>query len=219
MKKLKFRISAVIISVFMLAGLTGCGPARYDAKGHVQGDLDAQYKNILGDEYVKLVANSEEELRQIYRNGIEYEAEYLAYYFDIILEKCPEDIRSRLESVCEKMYNAAKYEVGDAADADDSYIVSVTVYPIDIIDHIVSEHWDDFEEKWTERYMEFADMTEDEVESLWAEEILTLLEDNVKHIGYLEPETISVQVSKDDEGYYMISDDDFSRLNTLMIKY
>lgn len=219
MRKVSWRIAAIILAVLTLASLFGCESVQYDAKGHVQGDLDAQYKKIFSKEYLELLTNTEEELEAIYEEGITYEAEYLAYYFDMNLAKCSDEIKARLENVCRKMYGEAKYEVGDAVKSNDMYVVSVTVYPIDLIDHIANEHWDAFEKEWTDAYKELAELTEDEIEERWADKIVTILEDNVDSIGYLEPETVSVQVVKDDDGLYIISDNDFSRLNTLMIKY
>ena len=219
MRRVSLRIAALILAVCAFASLMGCGSMQYDAKGHVQGDLDAQYKKIFSEKYLASVTNTEEELAKIYEEGIEYEAEYLAYYFDMDLDKCSDGIKTRLQEVCKKMYGAAKYEVGDAVKSNDMFVVGVTVYPIDLIDHIANEHWDEFEKEWTDGYKEIAGLSEDEIEEHWADKIVTILEDNVDKIGYLEPETVSVQVVKDENDLYIISDNDFSRLNTLMIKY
>ena len=38
-------------------------------------------------------------------------------------------------------------------------------------------------------------------------------------IGYLDPQTVSVQVTKGDDGRYSIDNNDFSRIDGLMVAY
>lgn len=62
-------------------------------------------------------------------------------------------------------------------------------------------------------------MSDEEYEAAWAEGIIEMVRARLDNIDYLEPETISVQITADDEGYYSISDNDFQRIDALMIQY
>ena len=106
----------------------------------------------------------------------------------------------------------------------DPYLVSVTVYPIDIIQKFLEEDSEALMAAWEERAGtgEFAEMSDAEFEEAWARMIMDALKARVDNIGYLEPQTISVQVIKErgEEGeYYIISDSDFQRIDEIMIAY
>lgn len=102
-----------------------------------------------------------------------------------------------------------------------SFQVEVTIYPIDIISKIMDEDAEDFTEKWQSRVEngEFDNSTEEEVEQTWAREIIDMVDARISSIGYLDPQTISVQVTKDDDDYYRIDSGDFDRIDSLIIQY
>ena len=60
MKKLKRM--AVVLAAAMSLLVTGCAQ-EFDAKGYVQGDLDAVLKGEISEDYLKLVDSTEEEIR------------------------------------------------------------------------------------------------------------------------------------------------------------
>ena len=115
----------------------------------------------------------------------------------------------------------SKYEVGSESKNGETYLVEVTIYPIDIISKIMDEDAEDFTEKWQTRVEngEFDNSTEEEVEQTWAREIIDMVDARINSIGYLDPQTISVQVTKDDDDYYGIDSGDFDRIDSLIIQY
>lgn len=46
-----------------------------------------------------------------------------------------------------------------------------------------------------------------------------MVNEHVSSIGYLDAQTISVQVLQDDEGLYSMDEDDFSRIDGYIIQY
>ena len=62
-------------------------------------------------------------------------------------------------------------------------------------------------------------MTEEELETAWAEGVIGLFKARLDSIDYLEPETISVQIVKDESGVYTISSDDYEKIDSLIIQY
>ncbi len=220
MKK-NMKMVALALSVCVLLGvLSGCGMF-FSATDLVQGNLDLIYRNEYTDEYLASVDLTADEADGQYEEGVQVEADYFAYYFDIYLEYCDESYRDRIEDLYHEIYAHSKYEVGEQTQNGDTYLVELTVYPIDIIWNVVEEDTDAFMEDWQARGEagEFDEYTDQEFEEAWADGIIRLVEDRLDDIGYLEPEVISVQITPDDDGVYSISDNDFQRIDSLIIAY
>ena len=84
---------------------------------------------------------------------------------------------------------------------------------------INDEGWAAFETDWMAMSETLAAMTDEELEAAWTEMILDMVESYIPKIGYLEPETISIQIEKGADGAYVISDNDFGRIDALIIQY
>lgn len=204
--------------ILAAALLAGCVFASFDPKAHLQGNLDAQYLNKYSDEYLNSVVNTKEELEKAYDDGLDYEADYFIEYFGIVIDKCADTVKTEIKDMYKEIYSHAKYEIGDASKSGDTYLVSLTIYPIDIVQKVINEDWDAFAEAWQADDTLY-DMTEEEFETAWAEGIIDLFKARIDSIDYLEPETISVQIVKDDDGVYTISSNDFQRIDSLIIQY
>lgn len=217
----KVRIIAVILVLVMCAALlTGCG-SKVPAKDLVQGNLDAVYLGKFSSDYLKLVGSNEEKAKDDYDTGIDNEVEYFAAYFNIDLDMCDDDIRDEIADLYHEIYAKSKYEVGSETGSDDKYLVELTVYPIDIFQKVTDDDADNFNAMWQARIDDgdFNDMSDEEYEEAWANAIIDLVKSRISTIGYLDPQTISVQVTKDDDGVYSIDEGDFQRIDMLMIQY
>ncbi len=216
MKKI---ICAILCVVMMVCSLTGC-LAEFDAKAYVQGNIDVVYLNKITDEYLKIVSNTKDELNDIYEQGMEVEADYFVSYFSIDLSIAPEGTFERIVEIYKQIYANSKYEVGEPLKSGEDYLVDVTIYPMDIIMKVVEEDWEAFEESYVAAASESeTELTAEELEALWVDGILGLVENRISNIGYLEPQTISISVTKGADGAYSISDNDFGRIDTLIIQY
>ena len=216
---LKKWLAATVCAVMIAAILAGCSQASsFDPKVLLQGNLDAQYLNKYSDEYLNSIVNTKEELEEAYANGLDYEADYFIEYFGIEIDKCDDSIKTEITDMYKEIYGYAKYEVGEVTKSDDTYLVSLTIYPIDIVQKIVDEDWEAFSASWQADDTLY-DMTEEEFETTWAESVIELFKARIDTIGYLDPETISVQIVKDDDGVYTISENDFQRIDSLIIQY
>ncbi len=65
--------------------------------------------------------------------------------------------------------------------------------------------------------MDFSTYIDEEYETAWANFLLDLLEARIDQIGYLDAVTVSVHVEQEDDGYYTISEDDFSEIDQNII--
>lgn len=220
MKKNGKTLIPVVAMGLVLCLLAGCGMF-FAATDLVQGNLDVIYRNEYTQEYLDSVTMTAEEADAQYEEGIGVEVEYFAYYFDILLEYCDESYEERIADLYHEIYAHSKYEVGGQTQNGDTYLVELTVYPIDIMVNVVEEDAEAFMADWQARGEagEFDEFTDQEFEEAWADGIISLVEARVDDIGYLEPEVISVQITPDEDGVYSISDNDFQRIDSLIIAY
>lgn len=207
--------------------LTACGgPAggltRSDAKTYVDGLLRELYYGELTEGYAELVDITEEEARDAYEAGIETEANFFIQLYGV--EYPDQAYYEAVEDLYREIYSHARFEVTDAAEmADGSFSVQVTVEPIDIV-QLADTDWDKTITPFYKKYpQDVRDaMTQAEYEDLdaeYAQLVLDLYRDNLDEIGNMASRTVLVRVRLDDDGCYGLDEEDFSRLDELIIDY
>lgn len=208
-------LAAVLLCVFMLCS---CTASRSQIGAYVRGTLDSVYLNENSDEYLELVGGTAEECETQYQQYIRDEVEYFKMCMDI--DAVSDANYQRMVKIFETLYAHCKYKVGEVTRSSDRFLVSVTVYPIDVISKAEENGIDDFEKSYGERARkeEFDKLSDSEREELWADGIITEVEKNLDNIGYLDPVTISLQVIIEDDGYSIV-DDDLVRMDELVISY
>ena len=221
MKKLSKVLCLVLSLVLGLSVLTSCGGSKFDAAGLVRGNLDLVYLNQYTDEYLELVTLTADEAKATYDQGIEVEVGYFAEAFGIDLTTCDPAVKQELTSIYQTLYSHSKYEVGEAAETENGYEVSVTIYPIDTMYLVITEDCDAFVSEWTLRNTngEFSGMEQAEYENLWANSILELVKARMESVGHMDPQTITVHVVLDENECYVIDDADFQAIDSLIIQY
>lgn len=211
----------IVFALFiaMIAGLVSCTQDDTDfLRNYLQGSLDSIYKGIHSKEYKEAIGNLNEfELNEAFLEGMGYEADYFASYFQ--MEMLPPAIREELIPFYTSVYSKAKYEVGTISKSGDNYTAELTIYPIDlIVNYVESDEFYAYVEKFNEEYAD-VDMEVEEFETIWATGILNDLKKRLPELGYLEPQTIAILMQKDSEGYYFINEPDMNRIDELMIAY
>lgn len=218
MKKMKV-MALALAAALCLGLLSGCGS--FSASELVKSNLDLIYLDQYSDDYLKKVGLDKEQAEQQYEGGLEMEAEYFVDLFSIELDTCGDEVCQQIIDLYRQIYTHSKYEVGTESRSGDTYLVQLTVYPIDIFQKVADEDTDSFWENMQTRADagEFADMTDEEYEVAWAQAVIDMVAARIDSIDYLDPQTISVQVVKDDDGVYSIDTSDFNRIDSLMIAY
>lgn len=178
----------------------------------------AVYLNENSDEYLESVGGTAEECETQYQQYIRDEVEYFKMCMNI--DEVSDATYQRMVKIFETLYAHCKYKVGEVTRSSDRFLVSVTVYPIDVISKAKENGIDDFEKSYGERARkgEFDKLSDSEREELWADGIITEVEKNLDNIGYLDPVTISLQVIIENDGYSIV-DDDLVRMDELVISY
>lgn len=228
MKQNLKKVLAIALSAVLCLGLlAGCGSS-FSASDLVKGNLDLIYLNQYTDTYLKSVDLTKEEANQQYEDGIALEVSYFINYFSIEADYCDDSIEPQITELYHQIYDYSKYEVGGVSKNGETYLVELTVYPIDIMQKVMEEDLDAFYDQWNARLEsgEFGDSLEsmsdeqyEAFETAWAQAVIDMVSARVASIDYLDPQTISVQVTKDSSGVYTIDSSDFSRIDGLIISY
>lgn len=211
-------LALALSAVLCLGILSGCGNS-FSATELVKGNLDLIYLNQYTDTYLKSVDLTKEEANQQYEDGIAVEVDYFCSYFSIVLDSCDDTIEPQITELYHQIYEHSKFEVGGETKNGDTYLVELTVYPIDIMQKVMDEDTDAINTTWQEKNAAGGLDTEEAYETAWAQIIIDAVSARVDSIDYLDPQTISVQVTKGSDGLYSIDSSDFSRIDGLIIAY
>ena len=222
MAKLWKRAAALVLSLSLLLPLAACGGGLSpdDAVTYVQGILDENYKGIFDPEFLDMVDSSEEEPREAYENSVGVEADFL---IGSLMDNAPtEEQRQELIDLYKEIYSHASYSVDSATEIDETtYGVKVTVAPIDIFHQLMDEVNNGT--TFTEFNAQYPDTMDDdqyyEYEIAWFQLVLDTLEGLIPSLGYLEEQSLVVQVTLGEDNYWSLNEDDFSNLDWLIIDY
>lgn len=223
MKHMKRSIALCLVLVMALT-LTACGGGvtAKDATALVQGNLDEIYLGKFDPEYLELVDITEADARETYEEGLEVEAEVFAYYFDI--SNMTDEIKAEIIDLYKEIYAWSKYTVGEASKLDEStYAVKVVVSPLDIF-VLVDEAFDEAMEPFYTKYanVDISAMSDDEYTAYdkeWADAVIALCREKLPEMGYLEDRSLVIQVTLDEDDYWVMSGDDFNSLDEIIIEY
>ncbi len=229
MKKLITTLTAGLLALTLTA--CGGGLTTFDATAYIQGLMDETYLGKFSEEYMKSVNIDLEEAEKTYRNSLEVEFQYLANAFELDQEYLSEEVYEDALDLLADIYQNARYEVKPATKTEKGFAVEVVVQPYDIVAVIYEEYMEDYGKTFNEKYTDYTaekiqamsdTQYEDfltEYENDWASGILQLFRDHAAEGGYLDAESIIIQLAPDTDGLYTISDNDFSNLDALILAY
>lgn len=221
MKSLR-RILPLLTAVALCLCLSACGSFSDTVKTLVQGNLDEIYLGKADEAYLKLVKSDEKSAQEAYIGGLETEAEFFVNYFDI--EYPTEELIDEIVELYKQIYAHSKYIVNEPAKLDDNtYAVKVQIWPIDVFQLVAAnfnEGMDAFFAKYEQ--VDTDSLSDEEYAQFdldWAHAIIALVYEQLPNMGYLDEQSIAIQVAKNDEGVWMITDNDMSSIDTAVIYY
>ncbi|HMM05465.1 MAG TPA: hypothetical protein PKD52_02190 [Clostridiales bacterium] len=218
MKK-RFQFLTLLLIGLICFTLTGCDSfSEEDAITLVEGDLNSIYKNINDEAYLKLCDTTEAERNKLHESSMESAAASFISYFDFDETMMSQETHDRVIGLYQAIYAKAKFEVTTATASDDKYLVSVTIYPMDIFQKVFLEDYDEFYNTYKEKYD--AGMSAEELEAYYQNGVLDLCEKRLASLDYLSAVTLSVQVvpqEKDGKVFYSLSESDFSNIDSTII--
>ena len=222
---MKKKLTALALSTALILGLCACGGGEkealspFDAKVYVDGLLRETYLGEYLPEYLELVGITESEAEYAYQTSLDTEVSNCLYYYDI---DYPTDrLREELGKLYREIYGHAKFEVISAAEQEDgSYVVKVSVEPVDTI-RLAQDKREkalkEFDEKYPADVQEA--MTGEGLDKKRADIVLKALRDVVEDTGNLPAEEILVQITRDEEGVYSLPTAELKKIDDRIIDY
>ena len=214
---------ALVLSVMLGACGSKSGLSKFDAETYVDGLLKEIYLGQFEESYMELVGTDRRAAEDNYEMTLELEASYFVNYCYSILYPT-EEYMDKLKDLYEEIYSHTKYEIVSVAEQDDgSFAVKLSVEPINIF-QLVDAGWEEGMEKWYTQYPTtvLKTLSSEEYEAAdqkYAGMVLDLFWEKMADIGNEAARTITVQLEKNEDGYYVINQDDLNRLDELIINY
>ena len=162
-----------------------------------------------------LTGVSQKDAEAVYVANMDYQAHNLMNYYGV-KEVDDGTILSEFYYLAQSIFANAKYEVTDVKEdkSTDSYIVEVTIYPLDTLettyDDVVA-----YIEKFNAQVEEgdFNNTTEVDYETEFAEGIIEILKGTTANPGYMDPVVLEVPIKLSDD-YYYFEDEDFLKIDS-----
>lgn len=194
-------ISLLIISSMVFAGCSRFKQETFDAPAYIQAILDATYRGTMPSKK-DVIETTEEKVTAEYEGSMDKAASTFASYYGI--KNPTQDIQNKFKQWVKKVYSQCSYEVKKSeSDKEDVYMVTVALRPVNILEtskNAVNKYMKDFDRRNNKK--EFSEYTQEQVDALYADGLLKLLNDYADSITYREEENITVTVSLNSEDKY-----------------
>ncbi len=220
------RAAALLLACLLLAGLCSCATSPMTREEQftalVKGNLDEIYRGRANSDYLKLTGTTAEDVAASYERGLDQEAVFFCVYFSIF---DPSDQTTReVKDLYREIYANASYTVSRAVRADDAtYTVNVVVQPMDIMHTAIDDH----NSALAEFYRNYdgvsrKDLEGDELaayDAAWAGAVMSMVRGQLTHITYLDAQTVSVRVTRQEDGTWQMNADDLQEIDRLILYY
>lgn len=224
----RIRSFLALILVFCLC-LTGCGGetgekelTADDARLYMEGLLREHYLGEYDEDYLTLVGIHEHDAESAYENGLAVETQYFVSLYGI--EFPSDELYEEIREMYREIYSQARFRVASSIQEENGdFTVEVEIEPIDIIRQSQTP-LEQALEPWYEKYPNKVQstMTTEEWEAAdqeWGRIIVDTVKGLLPQLGHLEARTVTVSLKRGEDGYYRISNEDFGKLNDLIIAY
>lgn len=244
MKQTVKRIAVLFFTACLLCALSSCNllgetldAIRFteeDARLLVRGNIDTIYRGEHDPAYLQLIGETEAEAEADYLAGLAVEAEYFTLYWGIVdsdwgesFADLSESFREELIALYDEIYSHTSYEIENTAfQTDGTYIVTVSVRPIDIMRRAEDLYINDsyaplntFWNKYTET--EISTMSDAEYTAYtheYGQVLVRMMRDLLTDIGYEETETVFIRVEREN-GVYTVNEEDWQTFDSAVIYY
>lgn len=222
----------LVFLLIFLGLLSGCsvpaflgGVSVQDAENYVSGEIEAVYRNHYTKEYLDILGQDQEELEPFYTQNLAMESKYLLDY--LVAEYPDDETTKRAEKLMEKIYQNVKYEIvgGEKLDGGD-FAVTVVIYPIVLLEFLVSDYLDDvWENVIKEENIDWENMTDykyevlnKKLDNIYTNLLLDAVEMNMDSLTHGIGQEVVVHLISTGEGYTLDSAD-WYKLDNLIIDY
>ena len=201
---MKKRLLSLILIFNLLISLYGCGKAEFDASGYAKACLDAAYHEEY-EMYVEFIGCTVEEAQadMSQQNLMAVENEISTLDIDVTDEQ-----KNEYLMLLKKSEHLTRYEVGQAEETEDGYLVPVTIYPADI--------YEQFLNGIDEAYQQASDSGQLTDETIFPV-MLEYLKECIANVQYKEVVETTLHVSQDSNDMWQISEEEMVIIDDLLL--
>lgn len=212
MKKAK-RWIAFGLTVMMTLGLAACAP-KFDASAYVKATLDTVTRNDV-EKFMELTKASKEDAEKVYTDNLEQAASMLD------LTELSDELAASYNEYIKKVLAQTKYTVLEAKKTDNGFAVDVEVEPLKAFDgavEVLTKKTEEYVTEMTEKVLNGEEEpTEEEITTVIFGYLMEHLNSNLNTPQYSEKVTVTVNVEKNDDGLYQITEKSMEELDTALI--
>ncbi len=207
------KVLPFLVCLSLVAGLAGCGKD-FDAEGYVRAILHLMFQGDTTEAKQMTEGATEESLQYLYQSSIDtFTYNVLTSQFEYISEARELDYAELVA----KIFSAMRYSVkGSEKTGRHEYEVTVEIQPADVFETFGKLLEEDGKKLAEEVEAGKYEGTEEEVHAQIMGAIVNrsygLLDVAYSQISYGDSETVTLRVSKGDDGEYSINEDDMNHL-------
>lgn len=201
----------IVLMIFTMGILSGCGMSEEEASEYVKASLDAAYKGEF-EAFVEITDSTPEGAQAMYEENMVHTME-AAGFPD---QKISDELREKYRQLFFDISKSANYAVGEAYETDDGgYEVSVEIYPLTIFDKVNEE---EITEIVIDRIEDMEKYPSDKkIVEITFEEMYEMLSEEIKNPSYYDDMVAqTVSIHKNEEGMYYISEEDMMTLDNVL---
>lgn len=216
MKHICKKMLALMLALVTTLSLSGCSLfAQFDAAGYTQAVLDATTKAEF-DKYIELTNSTAEDAQAEYDEVLE---SFLTEFESLSLS---DELLEKYKQLFADLLAKTKYSVGEAEKDGDSFIVPLTIEPLSIYDGFDEEVEEASSALYEELVAEVAESGEvpsdDEIYERTGQLVYNIMSARIASATYGEPQTITVTVSQNSDGIWVIPDSDYETIVSLLVE-
>lgn len=211
------KLFMVLLAVMCLFAFAACGGAEFDPIAYVQGSFDAVFHGTVTDEFIATLddVDSAEAYKTEYDDMLASVTETTLTSMGIT--EPTESLTADTKAAFVSIFDASKYEISNEyiENEDGSFDVEVTVYPLLTYMEVCNDSDGSLtaaaETKVT------ADMSYEEIMTVVIEEMIAKLNTEMQNPAYGDPQTCTIHVYLDDNGYYIVDEDEISEITMILM--
>ena len=200
------KLTALILCLAILLGLTGCGRKTSHYSAYVKSLITANYLGQTS-EYVKLTGADSADAEALYLQNVTRLADNLSVYYGLDISG-DEELAPAMVDLAKKIYGKAQFSVGQPYKDNNIYYVDVSIQPMDILNQTNQDVYNYIEEfNNNVAAGVYNNYTKEEYEYEFAGGIIGILADACNEMKYKEAETVKVRIITSEDTYYIGNED------------
>ncbi|MBQ4466113.1 MAG: hypothetical protein II916_09150 [Oscillospiraceae bacterium] len=195
-----------LLSISLLS-LTGCGSAGSACTGYVQAVLNCTYSGDTAA-YIRCTKATASEAQALSAEETAYVSRLLQYHTTVDTEHISPETAAQFDALAATLLSKVTYTVMPAIPSGEGFQITVSTAPLDLWTNAIPELERVYKREFAEQYYKAPPSSEElyELEAAWGSRVAEVLTPFVEAAAPLDPQSVTITVSVDDQGHYTVAD-------------